>query len=95
VAGAPGTATSAIADLRLDGELRGAEATVALESVKALITNGSSLTDQPQYVALFFDSELASESLFAFARDMNQKTRFVCLPLGEPGNAAGAKQLLG
>jgi formylmethanofuran dehydrogenase subunit B len=46
------------------------------------------------YGALFFDTASATESLLTLVRDMNRQTRFVCLPLGAAGNAAGAEQVL-
>jgi formylmethanofuran dehydrogenase subunit B len=94
VVGPEGTATSAVADLTIECDPRGEATEIAIRELIELFQNGPESIRDARYVALFFDPDLASESLLTLVRDMNHKTRFVCLPLGEPGNAAGAKQLL-
>jgi formylmethanofuran dehydrogenase subunit B len=55
-----------------------------------------------RYGAFFFGSSLgaapggaaAVEAAFRLVRDLNAHTRFVALPLGAPGNAAGAEAVL-
>ena len=52
-----------------------------------VIFSGSSATDP-------FDSHQWFHALFALVRDMNAFARFVCVPLGEPGNVTGAHNVL-
>jgi formylmethanofuran dehydrogenase subunit B len=57
---------------------------------------------QARYGAAFYGPGLASdhagtahvEALFLLVRDLNSHTRFVAVPLGAPGNAAGADAVL-
>jgi formylmethanofuran dehydrogenase subunit B len=49
---------------------------------------------EARYGAVFFEPESFTESLLMLVRDMNRHTRCVALPLGPPGNSAGAQQVL-
>ena len=94
VVGPTDTLTAAAADFRLETNLHGH---VANENAIAMLKSSNEVSEhinKARYVALFFDPKAADETLLTLVRDMNHKTRFVCLPIGEPGNAAGAKQLL-
>ena len=55
-----------------------------------------------RYGVIFFDprsmnsvdAHQTCHAIFALTRDMNAHARFVCVPLGERGNAAGAENVL-
>jgi formylmethanofuran dehydrogenase subunit B len=85
VVGPAGTATAAMADLAIESESPG-EAGALSEDMP--FVKGA------RYIAVFSDAKLVDESLLTFVGDLNRKKRCVCIPIGEPGNAAGAKQLL-
>ena len=94
----PGTDSAAVAILQaLVGGSDQFDAAEVEQQTGVALVQWRDLADRMQmahYGALFFDAASATESLLTLVRDMNRQTRFVCLPLGAAGNAAGAKQVL-
>ena len=86
------TITDGADDLDGDDVLR--DTGVALDEWRELLNR----MQTARYGALFYDPSSCSiatlTSLLALVREMNRHTRFVALPLGSPGNMAGAEQVL-
>ncbi len=64
----------------------------------AVLTDLAGRLKGAKYGAMFFGTSLAQaaevEAALALVRDLNAFTRFVILPLGSPGNVAGAEAVL-
>ena len=84
--------------VELDAALIEAETGVSLSTWQELMDR----MKRARYGVIFFgpgqtttfDTHQSAHALFTLVRDMNAHARFVCVPLGGPGNVAGADNVL-